>query len=100
MAHDITFNDEQLNIIREAVELYVRLLLGQTDEVKLFLMRYRGLPRDYIMVDDALEQVKHAFFPELRSSAFYSINSPDVKQNVKTAFDLYQVLNILVKNSG
>jgi len=88
-------NEVQLRIILEALDLYSRLLCGQTSEAANFL-RWHHLNSnqeiDHRAADSAGKQLKRAFWgDELGMGASYGIRSDKTPEEAKAAYDIIQV---------
>jgi len=85
-------NQNQARVIKDALELYSRLQMGQIKEIDLFF-RLRSKERmdyDRNMMDHLLETIKRMYFPDLSSNGFYGIFGDKTPEEAKIAWDLIQ----------
>ncbi|TXH55019.1 MAG: hypothetical protein E6Q97_09720 [Desulfurellales bacterium] len=91
--YEIRMNRQQVAVVRQALEMYSRLLAGQIDTVMhdAFIDRYGSETWNYDSQKRICGELKAAVFPELRANAFYGVGSRVYPQH-NTAWDIMQVL--------
>jgi len=96
----IKCNEKQAVIIKEALDLYSRLLMGQITELDNFFTRntdcWKRLDRDSIAYH--AESIKNIVYPELIGYDSFGIFNAKCPEESKIAYDIIQVLrNELIK---
>jgi hypothetical protein len=83
----ITIPTKSAQIVAQALELYVRLNLGQLHE-----LHNNFCDRDYDIenLEHLLSETKMIIFPELQYNESYGIYNGKVKDDVKIAHDVYK----------
>ena len=90
----LKLTEKQAEVVVAALDLYSRILIGQTEEVERV---YRWLPGDRLSLKKLqtakhlLDDVKHVLWGFLPGSS-YGIHHPDVHDDARKAFDLQQVI--------
>lgn len=91
MKYCLEITEAQARIIRDACELFSRLHMGQIDE-----LRHMNLSRrpddDYLQTEFIIKALKLQLFPELAANAYYGIQSPEIPDSARIAYDLHQVI--------
>lgn len=94
--YTLTMNESQAEVVRDALEAYARLHMGQFDAVitNAFMRRYAN--PDYPdfsheTMDDIHRQLKRTIFPELNPNAYYGVGAKEFPE-MTTAWDLMQVV--------
>lgn len=85
-------NEEQARVLKEALELYGRIGMGQVQEIN---QHPSLLTRDFEdeKVAGLLNEVKSIVFPDLQAHGhYYGIRNPETHEDSRVAFDLQQVL--------
>lgn len=80
---------EQAKVISRACELLGRLMMGQVDEIRHLNIRNR---QSFVKTEHLLKAIKLTLFPELAANAYYSITSPEIPDDSRTAYDIHQVI--------
>ena len=83
----ITITNQSAQIVAQALELYVRLNLGQLHELH---NNFCDKDYDTEALEYALTQTKIILFPELQYNESYGIYNNKVKDDVKIAHDIYK----------
>ena len=96
----IKCNEKQAVIIKEALDLYSRLLMGQVTELDNFFTRntdcWKHPDRDNIAY--YAESIKNIVYPELIGYDSFGIFNAKCPEESKIAYDIIQVLrNELIK---
>lgn len=83
--------EEQFQIINKALDLFVRIQMGQISELtNPFII---PLPdADYSDVSAKIIELKKSMFPELSSDSYYSIKSKKLPDTVRQAVDIFEVI--------
>ena len=83
----LTIPTQSASLLAYALELYVRINLGQLHE-----LHNNFCDKDYDIeaLEYALTQAKILIFPELDSCSSYGIYNKDVKEDVKVIHDIYK----------
>jgi hypothetical protein len=84
---EITISNKSAQIVAQALELYVRLNLGQLHELH---NQFCDKNYDIESLEYALIQTKIILFPELQSNESYGIYNNKVKEDIKIAHDIYK----------
>jgi hypothetical protein len=84
---EIIITNKSAQIVAQALELYVRLNLGQLHELH---NQFCDKNYDIEALEYALLQTKIILFPELQSNESYGIYNNKVKDDVKIAHDIYK----------
>ncbi len=82
-------SDRQLGIIREALELYDRLLMGQIDSELRSLFAFKK-DFDREKLQSLCREIKSLIFPELRWNEYYGVGWDDTlrQQNSQIAYEM------------
>lgn len=93
----IEVNETQANIIKEALDLYSRILAGQLEEIEYTLRKYyyKHLdPEDRRKVETLMKEYKLCMFDWILQSTNESIgiSNEELHDNAKVAYDIIQVL--------
>lgn len=96
----IECNEKQATIIKESLDLYSRLLMGQVRELDNFFTRntdcWKHSDRDNIST--CAEIIKNIVYPELIGYDSFGIFNEKCPEESKIAYDIIQVLrNELIK---
>jgi hypothetical protein len=100
----ITLTREQATVVRDAVDLYNRLKLGQLTELWRFFehelhKRYKNDTDGYCAARDRAEQLLLELKAELRFPAnhgahgSYGVGSPELTKDDNRAYEIYKVLD-------
>jgi hypothetical protein len=81
---EVNLSKKQALIVKEALNLYSRLLMGQVEELSYFFGSKE--------ISDSLSEIKSILFPELENNSYYGIYQKDCSQESKIAYDIIQVL--------
>jgi len=87
--YSLELNGKQAACIRQALDLYGRILCGQ---VKTVREPFLGKDYDYEKVDALLAGLKTELFPELQTNASYGIFNQDADERAKVSWDILQVI--------
>lgn len=89
----ITLNEQQANTLSFACESISRLMLGQFHHTLNEICHRKGLPiTDYDELEYVENYLKHLFYPELESNAYFGIHNESVDNKARTLFDIHQVI--------
>lgn len=83
----LTIPTDSANLLAYALELYVRLNLGQLHELH---NNFCGKNYDIEALEYALMQTKIILFPELDTNSAYGIYNSKVSDDVKVIHDIYK----------
>lgn len=92
MKIQLEMNDEQARVVKEALELYGRIGMGQVEEIT---QHPSLLNREFNdeEVSRHLGDVKEIVFPDLQGRGhYYGIRNPNTHEDSRVAFDVQQVL--------
>jgi hypothetical protein len=91
---------EQARILMQAMDLYMRLLMGQFDELNhLFCfygeeaVKYNRDPEMRVKFEYNLKRARRCIYPELDDNAYYGITGGLVPPNATIIYDMYKALN-------
>jgi hypothetical protein len=93
--YDLTLTAKQAAVVSEALELYFRLLMGQTEEIPSFYIRHRAdlLPDDCEEMRTAMMYVKEAAFHDLSGRGHsHGIADGRIGPDAPIACDIHQVI--------
>ena len=85
MKYQLTVTRKQLEVIGKITELYSRLCMGQMGEL-------RECRKDFFLQYDRATGVQQIVFPDLNPNQMYGINSPEIPEGARIAWDIYQVI--------
>lgn len=90
----LTMTDEQAQIVSKACEFFVRVRIGQFQEITFNLMRDRPLPDDFCRRKESAEilllEARKYIYPELRGTGHsYGIGKFD---DADAAYDVHQAI--------
>lgn len=73
LTRNLSLTERQLHIVREALELYDRLLMGQIDNNlwRLYIFHNRDIDHDAFA--EICRRLKQLVFPELADNAYYGV---------------------------
>lgn len=96
----LELTEKQANVIREGMELLARLGMGQIDHLNnVWFLNERGFKNDQVDhkgKEDAFQNVKNIYFPELYGHQYHGMTSEKVDETAKMAWDIYQVIRHVV----
>lgn len=90
----IEFSDNQLLIMREALEFYSRFLSGQVESLP-DVLRWNIKNRE--AADKALREFKAAAFPELHPNESYGVGAPRgyvIKLHRQVSYEMYRQIYV------
>jgi len=89
--------EEQLDVIKEALNLYARIIVGQFEVIgELFV--FRGITSkketrfDPQALSESLRCVKKIVYPELNESASYGILCKEIDDSARIGVDIHDVI--------
>ena len=87
----MTLAPEEVRIVLGALDLYMRLGMGQLQEIRSHFSFHTEFQFDVEEVDRLCDRLKEAIFPRLHKNGFHSIsNCPDMRARI--AYDIFQTL--------
>jgi len=96
----ITMTLDQARILMRAMDLYMRLLMGQFDELDHLFSFYGDnavkYSRDSKMrseFEHLLKEARRCIYPELADNAYYGITGGLVPPNATIIYDMYKALD-------
>ena len=91
-------NEEQAKVVLQALDLFSRIHMGQVEEVDAIIRLYgiNQKTKDLDGMKNAMAMFKKAAFPELSSTSYHGINSSDIDDNARVAWDIQQVLRNVI----
>jgi len=96
----LELNRQHVHVLCEALDLYSRLLAGQINEIRHFLLMNRlsrSMERiDHEALDQAINTIKRTFFPEEAPNSNMGITHPDLDQESKIAYEIHGLLKKLL----
>jgi len=90
MKYHLEVTKGQAKVISQACELLARLHMGQLGELR-FLSLYKEA-RDIRETENLCMRMKAHLFPDLECYAHHDINSQEIPDEARVAYDLYQVI--------
>jgi len=89
----LTLTPNETSVVLKALDLYMRLGMGQLDEIGSYFTFNLGHPStiDVDRLKLLCEQIKETVFPGLVKSAYYSISKAPIER-ARVAYDIFQVL--------
>lgn len=90
----LEINHEQALVLKNALDFYSRIQMGQLEEVYhvavMALNKYKSVSREDM--DRAVRQLKKVLFPELMENSSHGIHSEKINDLARVAWDLQQVI--------
>ena len=91
--YSLKLNEEQLNVVMKALDLYSRLQMGQVEElINPFSSPFSNRFVDRENVEKAVSVLKKEYFPELTRDSYNGIFSDKTPETSKIAYDIIQVV--------
>ena len=91
--YNLKISKKQASIIIESLNLYSRLLCGQTEEISnLFMFSFFDKDISLPKVKEICNELKKTVFPELQKNESYGIYQDSIGENPKIAYDMIQVI--------
>jgi hypothetical protein len=84
----ITCTEEQANVISEAMNLYMRILMGQLENIPWELFKH-GRTFDADAMRTTMKDAVKIAFPEM-VGFYYGIYQPQVHEDARIAYDIHQ----------
>ncbi|WP_324671059.1 hypothetical protein [Hymenobacter sp. GOD-10R] len=90
----ITLSERQAHITAEALEFFMRTLIGQIDMPDAIKWRPENKDRDYEELRRACDHIKQLLFPELMRGASYGVgwNDKPEQQQAQIAYEIYKAI--------
>lgn len=95
MKINIEVNENQVYIIREALDFYSRFIMGQFEQIDRLMINHSDFWRDYDnreRLDSLIKEMRDIIYPELKGYAHWGIFNDRCPQESKIAYDIIQVL--------
>lgn len=85
-------NEKQANVIKDALEFYSRIQMGQFDEIDNLMSDTWKRRLSHEQAKYLESQLHHIYFPELHPFSYYGIFSAELPEDAKISWDIFQVL--------
>lgn len=101
----ITLSEHQARLIKKALDLYSRLLIGQVEELEYVFRNFSMLPpkttynqMDLKKVSEIIPQLKAVTFPQHPMNGSFSIGNPEVHDSARQMVDIQDVIEHALYN--
>ena len=96
----INLTENQLRVIREALDSFTRAKLGQFMYSLDHLVKTpKGARISYSDLRDAEELLKSIIFPELERNQNYGLLQEEVSDDARISYDIFKVIDIFLRRS-
>lgn len=89
--YTISITEDQAQVIADACDLLARVHMGQLEAVR-YALEYQIHDTEKMALFDAVLRGASAFIHPFGRSGSYGINSPEIHERARVAFDVYQVI--------
>jgi len=93
--YQLTVSEEQAEVISKSVEFFARINMGQLEEVFYQLLdnpKFLDLSVDERQAFRSQLAEASLMFTKLTSGASFGIHNPDIPEQARTAWDVYQII--------